>query len=514
MSAVGEKAKVQKVRLGIFGVGMHFQETYSKALKRSEINALVDVPWVTDLESKKELVLTRCAAANQSPRFIGVEKFKGIVLPSVIKKKLDQTVRDYPVDAILVSTTPEQHRAYAEWALSRNIPIIIDKPVVARANAVRNTTAAAGILEDWQALNRLATNKHIFAVVNSHRRFHPAYLKVCELLSEVAEETGIGVTSLASFNSDGQWRLPQELQDIHYHGYENGNGVLSHFGYHYLDLAMLWYMNGTPPERRANKLRASSSFSTAQNYSSQINTNDAARALRRVSQPEPKNNDQKVRDNIKEFGEVDAFCSIEMWKDDNLTAHIGVQLLHSGFSQRAWTKPAENLYKENGRVRWENHLIQQGPFQAIEVRSFQAVQPNWKKPDQNIPRWELGGADHLEINVYRNLTLGKPVLETINCKDLITHIPPNDVIHEDAKANALLYFVCAVAIKKHLPIANTIRANTRKQVDKLLKGSPYDFSILQTHQATNAALAASYQSYATRTKNPAGNERVEKEIVW
>lgn len=502
----------RKLRLGIFGVGMHFQETYAMAFRRSEISEIAEIVWVTDLKNKQELVLERCRHANQTPVFVGVDKFSGQQLPTKLQTLLDNTLQQHPVDAIIVSTTPEQHRAYSEWALTNRVPVIIDKPITARQSAAWDSRAAAGILEDWEALNALAKKHDTLAVVNSHRRFHPAYKKVCELLAEVAEETGVGVTALSSFNSDGQWRLPQELLDIHYHGYENGNGVISHFGYHYLDLATLWYKKGTPKARLADTMRVSSSFSSAQNYGKQMSTADASRALEKVGEPRPDDNDSSVLKDIATFGEVDAFCNVEMLKDDVLTAHMSIQLLHSGFSQRAWTKPATNLYKENGRVRWENHLIQQGPFQSIEVRSFQAAQPNWKKPNQGIPRWEQGGSDHLEINVYRNSILGKPVLETINCRDLLEEIPAHDVIHEDTKANVLLLFIHVVGEKLGLTLPTSLKA--RKQLQKILNADDaYDLSLLSTHQATAALMSACYESFANR-QTEQNNQWVSKEILW
>lgn len=501
-----------KIRLAIFGVGMHFQETYSMAFKRKSIQSITEIAWVTDLASKQTLALQRCKDAQQNPLFVGVPKFSGQNLPEDIEKLLDKTLGANPVDAVIISTTPEQHHAYAQWAIKHAIPTLIDKPITTRAQAMWDANEAKGILDDWESLNTLATARNCPVIVNSHRRFHPAYTKVSQLLQEVAEQSGTGVTALSSFNSDGQWRLPQELFDIHYHGYENGNGVISHFGYHYLDLATLWYRNGTPSQRRANKMRVSSSFSSAQNYASQLSTKDANHALQQVGQPTAPGNDKQLQKKLSTYGEVDAFCDIEMVRDNTITAHMSIQLLHSGFSQRAWTKPATNLYKENGRVRWENHLIQQGPFQSIEVRSFQAVQPNWKHPDQGIPRWDLGGSDHLEINIYRNSILGKPVLETINCRELVQNIPENDVIHEDTKANVLELFVVYVAQETGITIP--ARPETKERLRTLAEGDLYDISHLSTHQATAALMSAFYESYASINDDDRKSIRVEKEIQW
>lgn len=249
---MSNRAKSRKIRIGIFGVGMHFQETYTTALKRKDIADVIEVVWAVDIVSKELLVKSRLNNVGQSAKFVGVDKFDSIELPDSIARQLDEVQRNSPADAVLVSTTPEQHRAYVSWALKARLKVLLDKPITTRVNATTNPDQAAGILEDWQYTAELSKQTGTILMVNSHRRFHPAYYHVGKLLSEAAERYGIGVTSLSSFNSDGQWRLPNELEDISYHGYENGNGVISHFGYHYIDLITTWYRKGTPEESRAD----------------------------------------------------------------------------------------------------------------------------------------------------------------------------------------------------------------------------------------------------------------------
>ena len=504
----------QKCRLAIFGIGMHFQETYSAAFRRNSINSIAEIVWVADLQDRKDLVMERCRIAEQNPLFVGIEKFDDIKLPESIKYKLDKTLADNPVDCFLISTTPEQHRAYVEWAIEKGIDILLDKPLSSRDNAMSDIEAARGIEDDWRSMNDAAQKKNVSIMVNSHRRFHPAYKKVGEILKETAEQTGCGVTMISTFNSDGQWRFPKELRDIQYHGYNTGNGVVSHFGYHYLDIDMYWYRMGTPEKQRADEMIVSSEMLSAQDYAKIIPSAMATNALRNAGQPAVDDDDVSVIKDLDSYGEVDAYVELDLLKNKSKSCHITIQMVHSGFSQRAWTTPAVNLYKENGRVRWENHLIQQGPFQAIEIRSFQAVQPSWKHPDENINRWERGGADHVEINIYRNKILGKPALETINAKDLMEIIPKHDVIHEDIKANVLMYFIVYVAQKKQLPILRKIPQDVTEKVNGLKENGPYDLSLFFTHQATTALMSACYESNAISINKPELSNRISKNIYW
>jgi predicted dehydrogenase len=503
-----------RVRIAIFGVGMHFQETYTTAFKRDEINSMVDVVWVADLKNKKDLALQRCKTAGLTPTFMGVDNFQGTHLPDSIKDSLDELFKKYPVDAVLVSTTPEQHRAYSAWAIDKGLDVLLDKPVTSRRDAAHSVQQAMGILDDWEVLNTLSKDKGTMVMVNSHRRFHPAYHKVGMLLEDVATRYGFGVTSLSSFNSDGQWRMPNELLDIDYHGFGSGNGVLSHFGYHYLDLAATWYKKGTPPERRADRAFVSSSFSLVQNYAQQVSAADAKRVLALVGEPAPLADNKKTLAAFKNFGEMDSFGSIEMYKGGVMTGHINMQMVHSGFSQRTWTKPAANLYKENGRVRWENHLIQQGPLHAIEIRSFQAVQPSHLDPKDGLPRWNLGGSDQLEVNIFRNKLIGGKPLETINMTDLLDEIPDKDVVHEDVKAKTFHLFICIVA--KRVGIYESLKVSKKwaEYVTVKLKAGDQDLSLISSHQPTVAFMAASYASYAKRQQSPQLNERIGVDLQW
>jgi len=498
---MSKKSSGRKIRIGIFGVGMHFQETYSTALRRKDISDVIDVVWVVDIASKKTIVQKRLDHVGQPAQFIGVKKFDSLELPAQIIRQLDEAQRSNPVDAVLVSTTPEQHRAYVNWALNNNLKVLLDKPISTRKDASTDPSQAAGILEDWQHMAELSKRTGTFVMVNSHRRFHPAYYHVGKLLEEVSERYGVGVTSLSSFNSDGQWRLPNELEDITYHGYENGNGVISHFGYHYLDLITTWYRKGTPKSDYADKAQVFSSFSTALNYSKQMPELLSSKLLTDYGEPKPAKQRPSLEKHIEKYGEVDSFTSIEFIRGDIQTAHASLQMLHSGFSQRAWTLPAENLYKENGRLRWESHLIQQGPLHAIEVRSFQAVQPAHLDPEEGIPRWELGGADQLEINIYRNSLIGGKPLETIQVKDLLQDIPLRDVLHEDVKSKTLKLFAGLVA--KDLGILDSLHADAKWKVyvNSMAIANNQDVSFIESHQPTVALMSAAYQSYANRINN-------------
>lgn len=493
---------------------MHFQETYANALMRPAIEKIVSIEWVADLSANMQIAMTRCRAAGQTPEFVGVNAFLSDALPDVVASRLDEALARNPVDAVLVSTTPEVHRAYATWAMSRQLDVLMDKPITARRNAAFDEAEALKILSDWVELNKLSKNSGRLLMINTHRRFHPAYCEVTKLLKQVADTFGFGVTAISSFNSDGQWRFPDELLDITYHGFDTGNGVLSHFGYHYLDLAALWYREGTPAEYRADRALITSSLLLAKDYARWFDPVMVNSLLERSEQPVPTWS-HHLEERLVMCGEIDAYGSIELVEPSGQRAHINIQMLHSGFSQRAWTIPAANLYKENGRVRWESHLIHQGPLHAIEIRSFQALQPSRHDPSEGLPRWELGGADHLEINIFRNKLIGGAPLESINVRELLREIPQHDVVHEDIKAKVLQLFLGIVAHRRKMLDRLDAPAAWKSDVqDIYVVGGERHASLITSHQPPVAFMAGMYASYARGRQGTKLRPAMEMELEW
>lgn len=57
------------------------------------------------------------------------------------------------------------------------------------------------------------------------------------------------------------------------------------------------------------------------------------------------------------------------------------------------------MYKGNGRVKHEYHNIEQGPFQNIQIHSYQS---NDKHDTNTEEDFLLGGNNHFDIYVFRN----------------------------------------------------------------------------------------------------------------
>ncbi len=131
-----------------------------------------------------------------------------------------------------------------------------------------------------------------------------------------------------------------------------------------------------------------------------------------------------------------------------------INLLHHGFSRRAWSKQAIDHYKNNGRVRHELMILNMGPVFSVQVHSYQGCEVK----DRNRPEYnhdEVGGLDHFEIYVFRNSELigGKP-WEVISGKDLFLKDTEKDSIfigyNETARDECLEEFLFKEIHKSNL----------------------------------------------------------------
>ncbi len=110
-------------------------------------------------------------------------------------------------------------------------------------------------------------------------------------------------------------------------------------------------------------------------------------------------NDEQLKQICSDFGEIDLSSIITLKKNEEAIANFNVNLIHNGFAGRTWLKPGDDLYKGNGRIKHESYNIQQGPFQNIQIHSYQAYD---KHDEINGVEDYLGGKNHFEIYIFRN----------------------------------------------------------------------------------------------------------------
>ncbi|MDX3366438.1 Gfo/Idh/MocA family oxidoreductase [Streptomyces sp. ME02-6987-2C] len=388
----------------VIGVGPHARRSHLPALAAGQRDGLVGTACGVDVLGAASVLTV--FDSDDGPRDLPVtpiEAFAGEehILPGPVRQTLDGLVVRRGIDAVVVATEPAFHMVYARWALERGLSVLLDKPLGVRASASTDPAQAGAILtdvDDLIARYERARQHHpdVMVSVQSQRRYHPAFWRLRDLITEIAEATGCPVTSVQSFHSDGQWRLPDELLDLDYHGYGRGYGKCAHSGYHFFDIIPWLLAAGDASGKTADAVRVHAEVTRPDDLLAQLNVADYERLFDDFA-ARNRYTEAELRAGLHGFGEVDAGISMAFTSAGHTLTLATLNLFHNGFSQRGNFAPAAALYKGNGRVRQETHIIQQGPFQALHLHSLQTLEN-----DSADDRYTVGGDRHIEVHVFRN----------------------------------------------------------------------------------------------------------------
>ena len=399
---------------------------------------------VVDIREKDEEISDFLQSLNCRTYFIEKKHLTYSKLHSVVEKKLDEFVNEYNIKGVIISTEPLTHVMYSKWALKNNLSILLDKPVSTYQGVSTNASLAKKILQDYDDLAKVYKHKTTISfTLMAQRRFHPAFKKIKSLIEDCYKKTNCPVTSIQSFHCDGQWRMPTEMIEQIYHPYCQGYGKCSHSGYHFFDIVPFLINSSYSKDKLYDEVTAYSTVVRPLDFLQQISLKDYEKLFGKKSfNNHNKYSEKEYEKLMKHFGEIDAFTNLEFKNKNKTITLASINLAHNGFAQRDWvTAEGKDLYKGNGRVRQETHIIQQGPFQSVHYHSYQSKEVN---PDENVGLYDVGGEYHLDIYVFRNSKMiGGKTFEKITFKNLNKRIMKNKSRghQEDARANGFLEFV-------------------------------------------------------------------------
>jgi hypothetical protein len=337
-------------------------------------------------------------------------------------------------DSVIISTPPEDRMNYFRNLLHMGKNILCDKPLTAPKNISVDVEAARLFVSEYEDVcyayrRALAERPDIRFDVMVQRRYHPVFQLIRNKLMEVAEYTGCPLTHFQGTHADGQWRTPQEIIDIDYHGFNIGQGKASHSGYHFFDIAA-WMVEGSFVAARRNEVDSVEAYSVPslpQDYFRVMNNNVHQRTLQGYAPID----EAKFAEATKNFGEIDCNVSLNFKAGNNSMVNGNLNLLHNSFSGRYWNEPnMQDLYRANGRLRQELHYFVQGPFQSISVVSLRGCSkvPVAKRLEEDSAK------EPLEIHVFRNTGINRnwKAYERFTIGDLI----PTLEIHDAHLAHA------------------------------------------------------------------------------
>lgn len=415
-----------QARLMLIGCGPHARRIYLPALQRLASGLDVRLPLVVDIEAAGVQVREALRDVALRPELLLVAPFSG-TLPPALERELDRQLARHHIEGVIIATEPTVHKAYADWAIRRHLHILMDKPITARADAATDPVRATAILDDYldlQSLHEAAqARKQTVFMVNCQRRFHDGFLFVESLIKDVADKTGCPVTSLQSSHCDGQWRFPAEIVTQDYHPYNQGYGKASHSGYHLFDIAYRLYNAPGLKEKQADAMEIVSSMVRPNGFLQQLTEHDYERLFGGPYRQVKRWSDTDLKPVYEGYGELDVSALISMKKGAETVANLNINLMHNGFSRRTWLRPGADLYKGNGRVRHEHHNVQQGPFQNIQIHSYQS---NDDHDSANGWTDDPGGNNHFDVYVFTNPLISgrKESMQVHKLADLITASSP------------------------------------------------------------------------------------------
>lgn len=475
---------MKAINVLLIGVGPHANKVYLPGIQQSSRKKTVAIRAVVDLESSKAAVQERLAKHGYTDAVyeyyiteVTPEK-PATTLSTEVQERLNQICEEQEINAVIISTDPIAHKAYALWALSRDLPILMDKPLTARMHTAHDLDQAKALYQDYDDLLTAykASGSPVFSI-SSQRRYHPGFNVVFEKVAEILDRFHCPITAIQCTHADGQWRMPHEVISQMYHPY-NIYGKVSHGGYHFIDtLANLIQRSyGHDSPKHVSDVTVYSSFIEARGLLKQLNQADYENIFGPEYRKLSPMSDEELFEAYKGYGEVDVASVIQLAEAGDPVCNITLNLMHNTFSRRSWLPPGNDLYKGNGRVKQEYFSIQQGPFQNIQIHSYQQ---NDRHESSSEDDYELGGNNHFDIYVFRNkeITGDKEALEVISMKDLAN----------DARFNASLYIHDQVKFRV-----------IEEFFDKILGGTGKQTSPLEHHRLSALLMSLIYQSGVTK----------------
>lgn len=379
----------------------------------------INLACVVDLEQECHIIANYLKNQGLNPETVFLDN-KTKETEKKWRQFLDEIVSRHHITSVFIATEPLAHYRYIIWALDRGLNILLDKPISTSKQIANSCKIARNNLCEYQKIEKkykkLLAKRNVVFTVLAQRRFHPAYDIVRSRVTEVFDRTNCPVTMQVFSHSDGQWRFPDEIIEQNYHPYNSGYGKLSHSGYHFIDLAAEISELTHRGNKVIDEIEIFAQFSRPNDFLKQLNIEDHKKLIQNTEEYfKYTNRYEKI---TKSFGEVDVTANITFKQKGNVITLNTLNLAHTGYSQRDWpTAENRDLYKGNGRVRQEQHLIEQGPFQSIFINSLQSKEIL----EQNTNPFNIGGEYHLDVTIFRNNKLFPDwkAIETINVKDIV-----------------------------------------------------------------------------------------------
>ncbi|MGL4487154.1 MAG: Gfo/Idh/MocA family oxidoreductase [Yersinia sp. (in: enterobacteria)] len=477
----------QVVNLLLIGFGPHAKRIYYPlavdAIDDPTLNLCAAIDFVS---SKKDIEGYLFGKALQPALFLinDVDNSEQALSPEV-EKTLNHIVAQYGINGVIIATEPLGHLQYATWALAAGLSILMDKPISTYEGISTSILKSLKIADDYHSLNALYQKKQqenpllVFSLM-AQRRYQTSFNFIKSRIAECFSMTHCPVTNVQTFHSDGQWRMPSEIAEQHYHSYNQGYGKCSHSGYHYFDIVPFVLESGFGEGKMFDNIEVFSTAIRPNDILSQFTLDDYRSLFGQREFDESNFYDENQLSLLFDtFGEVDCSSSIRFKQEERTLTLASINLCHNGYSQRNWvTAAGRDLYKGNGRVSHESHIFQQGPFQSIHFHSYKSDEsPVFGHENTH----QIGTKEHLEIYIFRNhKMLGGKHIEIVNIDDLIAMEGGRNGLKGKSKAKAFYEFVAGM--RGEIAAADLVSDFSKHEVGATLTSAIYQSICHGYHQ--------------------------------
>lgn len=468
----------------VIGIGFHAKRIYIrnliKVFEKEGISQLHLIDIVENEGPTREYA--KSLPDYVSLHFLPNQKDK-TVLSDNSRKILWSLAKDFDPDLVIISTEPRFHKLYAEWAIEAAPSVLMDKPVTTRSGVSTDQNEALGIWEDYASLRDQLRNqrqRRSSLIINTQRRYDNGFQKCLSLIGEARDKFNVAVSSVQAMYSDGTWVMPNEFVQQESHPYKYGYGICSHSGYHILDFVAEVVRAGLGKKDACPDFIANTKATRPVDFVQQI-PEAAYKNLFPAYIPTGLSQ-QDLKKRLNGFGEIDAHCNYTFEWQGHIGCQATVMLNHNSFSQRAWPVSNPDLYKGNGRVKQQQYIIHQGPFQSIHIHNYQSQDQH---DIDNTMETEFGQNNHFDLYVLRNAKMfgTDKTIEKFDAEELYPDRMGRLSI-EDAKF-AVLQEAIAIA--------------------KGAKKPSQSLSTLQSHNLATQMLSASYISMSRHFNNTSGD---------
>lgn len=406
----------------LIGLGPHAKRIYMNLIKRNNINLV----YIVDLKSNRDRIKNYLEDNKLSMKTYYIDDKESYYhdLSQKVKMDLLKIIKKDNIKYCIISTEPKAHFSYAKFMMENNINVLMDKPITSPIDAINTIKGYKQVEKDYKKLLSIYKKANCNFSIQCQRRFHPGYIYIKDMISEIIDRYNVPITYIDIYHSDGMWNMPNEFFTRENHPYKYGYGKLFHSGYHFIDI-ITWLLEcNNNIDNKINNVKVYTSVFRPNDFFTTINE----KSYFKLFNTRCFDNIIENKSAVKKFGELDLHTMIDFKCNDNLITHCSLNLLQSGFSRRAWLVLPEDTYKSNGRVRHERVNVQIGPLFNVQIHSYQSDQVLKNKKE----RYNIGEMDNFDIYIFRNVELiGGKAFEKISISDLMKN---NNFLGNNEKA--------------------------------------------------------------------------------